>query len=202
MFMIGITGGTASGKTTTVEKIISHYGNDQVAILAQDAYYKSHEHLCFTDRSALNFDHPSAIDFDLLYKHLWLLKKGESIASPIYSFTKHLRTSKTKRISPKKILIVEGILIFHDRRIVKLLDLKVFLEASESIRLERRIERDCSERGRTEEEIKKRFQNTLKPMHNLYIEPSKKIADVVILNDKNSNDAFRSLLTCIPIENS
>lgn len=202
MFIIGITGGTASGKTTTVEKIISHYGNDQVAILAQDAYYKSHDHLSFTDRSALNFDHPSAIDFDLLYKHLWLLKKGESIASPIYSFAKHLRTSKTKRVSPKKILIVEGILIFHDRRIAKLLDLKVFLEASESIRLERRIERDCSERGRTEEEIKKRFQNTLKPMHNLYIEPSKKIADVVILNDKNSNDAFRSLLTCIPIENS
>lgn len=199
MFTIGITGGTASGKTTLVKKAIAHYGSDHISILSQDAYYKSNEKLCFEDRTKLNFDHPNSIDFDLLYTHLLSLKKGESIPSPVYSFKKHRRTSKTQLVSPKKILIVEGILVLHDKRIVKLLDLKVFMEASEKVRLERRIYRDHLERGRTEDEVKNRFQNTLKPMHILYIEPSKGIADILIQNDRNNNDAFHVLLNSIPL---
>ncbi len=198
MFTIGITGGTASGKTTLVEKAVAHYGSERVAVLSQDAYYKSNDKLSFKKRSKLNFDHPNAFDFDLLYAHLLSLKKGISIHAPMYSFTKHQRTSKTQLISPKKILMVEGILILHDKRIVELLDLKVFMEAPEKVRLARRIHRDHLERGRTEADVKNRFQKTLKPMHILYIEPSKAIADIVIQNDSNKNDAFHVLLNSIP----
>jgi uridine kinase len=199
MFTIGITGGTASGKTTLVKKVIAHYGSNHVSVLSQDAYYKSNEKLCFEDRAKLNFDHPNSIDFDLLYTHLLSLKKGESIASPVYSFKKHRRTTKKHLVSPKKILILEGILVLHDKRIVKLLDMKVFMEASEKVRLQRRIDRDHLERGRTKDQVKNRFQNTLKPMHILYIEPSKRIADILIQNDKNNNDAFHVLLNSIPL---
>jgi len=198
MFTIGITGGTASGKTTLVKKAIAHFGKEHAQVLSQDAYYKINEWLNLEERAKLNFDHPSAIDFDLLHTHLSSLIQGKSIHAPIYSFTKHQRTHETQLISPKKILLVEGIHVLYDKRIVGLLDLKVFLEAPENVRLKRRIHRDLLERGRTENEVKNRFQNTLKPMHILYIEPAKSIADIRIQNEKNIDDALRILLNSIP----
>jgi len=197
MLIIGISGGTGSGKTTLANNILQTTKTTDIVFISQDAYYKDTSHLTFNKRAQINFDHPNAIDFDLLIKHIHALKSNQHIEQPIYSFIEHNRTNKTKTIQPKKIIIIEGILIFYNPTLRDLCDVKIFVEADDDIRLIRRINRDINERGRDIEEVLNRYQNTLKPMHNKFIEPSKSYADVIIPYNKSNHVALRFLKSLI-----
>jgi uridine kinase len=197
MFIIGITGGTGSGKTTLVSKLTAHFKEEQLSVISQDSYYKKTDNLSEEERIALNFDHPNAIDFDLLSKQLQQLKNKETIAQPIYSFLTHNRTLETKKTTPRKIIIVEGILIFNDKRILDLFDLTIFVDADANKRLKRRIKRDAEERGRSREEVTTRYQATLKPMHDLYIEPFKKSADFIFDNTMSNTSIPKEIFDII-----
>ena len=186
MLTIGVYGGTGSGKTTIVEKIVSEFPSSDIQVISQDSYYKDNSDLSFEERCGLNFDHPDAIDFELLYQHVLALKNGETIQQPVYSFQTHNRTAETISISPKKILIIEGILILNYPKLRSFFDLKVFVDARSDMRMERRVSRDISERGRTPEEVLKRYMKTLKPMNQQFIEPMKIHADFIIENHKNA----------------
>jgi uridine kinase len=187
MIIIGVFGGTGSGKTTIVNQIVSDFNTSDIQVISQDAYYKDNSNITYEARCLLNFDHPEAIDFELLYQHLSALKNGETIEQPVYNFKTHNRTDKTLEISPKKILILEGILIMNYPKLRSLLDLKVFIDTNSDMRMERRVNRDISERGRTPKEVMDRYINTLKPMHDQFIEPMKIHADVVIENHENAS---------------
>ena len=187
MIIIGVFGGTGSGKTTIVNQIVSDFNASDIQVISQDAYYKDNSNITYDARCLLNFDHPEAIDFELLYQHLSALKNGETIEQPVYNFKTHNRTDKTLEISPKKILILEGILIMNYPRLRSLLDLKVFIDTNSDMRMERRVNRDISERGRTPKEVMDRYLNTLKPMHDQFIEPMKIHADMVIENHENAS---------------
>jgi uridine kinase len=187
MIIIGVFGGTGSGKTTIVNQIVSDFNASDIQVISQDAYYKDNSNITYEARCLLNFDHPEAIDFELLYQHLSALKNGETIEQPVYNFKTHNRTDKTLEISPKKILILEGILIMNYPKLRSLLDLKVFIDTNSDMRMERRVNRDISERGRTPKEVMDRYINTLKPMHDQFIEPMKIHADVVIENHENAS---------------
>ncbi len=197
MFIIGIAGGTGSGKTTVVNKIISELGTDDIGVIYQDSYYVDLSHLTLDERKVFNFDHPRAIDFDLLYRHLTDLKKGKSIQQPVYSFIRYNRTKDTVSVHPKKVMIVEGILIFTDQRVRELFDLKIYVHADSDERLIRRIRRDVAERGRTVEEVLNRYQTTLKPMHEQFIEPTKVFADIIIPNDRRNETAIEVIKSVI-----
>ncbi len=186
MITIGVYGGTGSGKTTIVAQIVSEFPTSEIQVISQDSYYKDNSDISFEERCALNFDHPDAIDFELLCKHIRALKNGETIAQPIYSFKTHNRTGETVSVSPKKILIVEGILILNYPKLRSMFDLKVYVDANSDMRMERRVSRDITERGRTPEEVLSRYIKTLKPMHQQFIEPMKVHADVVIENHQNN----------------
>lgn len=187
MIIIGVFGGTGSGKTTIVNQIVSDFNTSDIQVISQDAYYKDNSNITYEARCLLNFDHPEAIDFELLYQHLSALKNGETIEQPVYNFKTHNRTDKTLEISPKKILILEGILIMNYPKLRSLLDLKVFIDTNSDMRMERRVNRDISERGRTPKEVMDRYINTLKPMHDQFIEPMKIHADMVIENHENAS---------------
>jgi uridine kinase len=187
MIIIGVFGGTGSGKTTIVNQIVSDFNTSDIQVISQDAYYKDNSNITYDARCLLNFDHPEAIDFELLYQHLSALKNGETIEQPVYNFKTHNRTDKTLEISPKKILILEGILIMNYPKLRSLLDLKVFIDTNSDMRMERRVNRDISERGRTPKEVMDRYLNTLKPMHDQFIEPMKIHADMVIENHENAS---------------
>ena len=187
MIIIGVFGGTGSGKTTIVNQIISNFNASDIQVISQDAYYKDNSSISYEERCLLNFDHPEAIDFELLFKHLRALKNGENIQQPIYNFETHNRTNKTYLISPKKILILEGILIMNYPKLRSFLDLKVFIDTNSDMRMERRVSRDILERGRTVKEVMDRYLNTLKPMHNQFIEPMKIHADIVVENHENTS---------------
>lgn len=178
--IIGIAGGTGSGKTTVVNKIVQSIKNNSVAVLAQDAYYKDNKHLSFEERSKINYDHPNSIDFDLLLEQLKDLKAGRSIEQPIYSYNRHARKEDYKVIYPKDVLIVEGILVFTNKELRELCDIKLFVHTDSDDRLVRRIRRDIAERGRDIEEVLDRYEKTLKPMHQQFIEPTMQYADVII----------------------
>ena len=180
MLIIGIAGGTGSGKTTVVSQIIEELPRDEVCVISQDSYYKDTSHLLFDERAKINFDHPKAIDFELLVKHLKELKKGNAIEQPIYSFVEHNRTGNTITTYPRKVIIVEGILILTNPEIRKLFDINIFVHADSDERLIRRLKRDMAERGRDLEEVLNRYQTTLKPMHQQFIEPTKEYADIII----------------------
>lgn len=184
MLIIGIGGGTGSGKTTVVNRIISESPQGEVTIISQDSYYKDLSHLDYESRSKVNFDHPNSIDFKLLCGHLAQLRKGEPIEQPVYSFVEHNRTDDTVTTHPKKVIVVEGILILTDPIIRHLFDIKIFVHADSDERLIRRLKRDISERGRDLEEVLSRYQNTLKPMHQQFIEPTKEFADIIIPNNR------------------
>jgi uridine kinase len=186
MLIIGIYGGTGSGKTTIVNMIASHFSSNDIEIISQDSYYKDNSDISYEDRCKLNFDHPDAIDFNLLYKHLKKLRKGETVEQPIYDFKIHNRLKKTIQIKPKKILILEGILIMCHAEIRSIFDLKIFINANSKTRMERRIKRDIVERGRSRDEVLKRYIETLKPMHEKFIEPSKIYANYIIENQFNN----------------
>lgn len=186
MITIGVYGGTGSGKTTIVSKIVSEFPTNEIQVISQDSYYKDTSHLTFEERCALNFDHPDAIDFPLLYQHVNSLKNGENIEQPVYSFETHNRTKETVTVVSKKILIIEGILILNYPKLRSLFDLKIFIDADSDMRMERRVSRDISERGRTPEEVLNRYLNTLKPMHKQFIEPMKVHADITLENHQNT----------------
>lgn len=193
--IIGIAGGTGSGKTSVANLIVEDLmkSNIDVVLLEQDSYYKSNSHLDFLDRTKLNYDHPDSIDFDLLIKHLIDLKNDKSINKPNYDFTTHLRTSKVETISSKEVIIVEGILLFIIPELRNLFNVKVFVDADDDIRLLRRIERDMQERKRDLQSIKDQYLLTVKPMHNEFVEPSKRYADIIIPRGKENEIAIKML---------
>lgn len=190
MLIIGIAGGTGSGKTTVVHQIMNELPETEVGVLSQDSYYKENNNLSYEERALVNFDHPRAIDFELLVKHLQDLKKGKTIEQPVYSFITHNRTEDTIITHPRKVMIVEGILILTNPELRDLFDVKVFVHADSDERLIRRLKRDIAERGRDMEEVLNRYQTTLKPMHQQFIEPTKAYADIIIPNDKYNTVAI------------
>lgn len=190
MLIIGIAGGTACGKTTVVNQLLEELSKDQVNLISQDSYYKDNSHLSYEERCAINFDHPNSIDFPMLCQHVQHLKMGQSVDQPIYSFEEHNRTGQTLRTEPSAVLIIEGILVLTDPQLRDLLDIKLFVHADADERLIRRIKRDTLERGRDLTEILNRYQSTLKPMHDEFIEPSKVHADIIIPNNNHNTVAI------------
>ncbi|MBT4916093.1 MAG: uridine kinase [Formosa sp.] len=197
MLIIGIGGGTGSGKTTVVNQIISEFPKGEVQVISQDSYYKDTSHLSFEDRCKINFDHPQSIDFQLLETHLKDLKKGKSINQPVYSFKTHNRTGDTTLTEPKKVIIVEGILILSNTQLRTILDVKIFVHADSDERLIRRLKRDMAERGRDLDEVLDRYQTTLKPMHQQFIEPMKAYADIIIPNNNYNSVAVNVVKSII-----
>ena len=190
MLIIGIAGGTGSGKTTVVHQIMNELPETEVGIISQDSYYKENHNLSFEERSLINFDHPRAIDFELLVSHLKELKAGNNINQPVYSFVTHNRTDDTVFTHPRKVMIVEGILILANAELRELFDVKIYVHADSDERLIRRLRRDIAERGRDMDEVLSRYQTTLKPMHEQFIEPTKAFADIIIPNDKYNTVAI------------
>ncbi|BAO56490.1 uridine kinase [Nonlabens marinus] len=180
MLILGIAGGTGSGKTTVVSQVAHEYPDSDVTVISQDSYYKDTSHLTYEERVKINFDHPSSIDFDLLKEHLHQLREGKTIDQPVYSFVEHNRTSEIVKTAPSNVVIVEGILILTQPEIRNLFDIKVYIDCDSDERLIRRLKRDISDRGRDLDEVLDRYQTTLKPMHQQFIEPTKAYADVII----------------------
>lgn len=197
MLVIGIAGGTGSGKTTVVNQILNELPADEVCVISQDSYYKETKDLSYQERTKINFDHPKAIDFELLVKHVLELRKGAVIQQPVYSFVTHNRTEDTLNTHPRKVVIVEGILIFNSKELRDLFDIKIFVHADADERLIRRVRRDIEERGRDINEVLTRYQNTLKPMHQQFIEPTKNYADIIIPNDRYNTVAVDIVRTVI-----
>lgn len=179
ILVIGIAGGTGSGKTTLMNNLITEFAGS-VTVLSHDNYYKRHDELTYEERCRLNYDEPAALETDLMARHLDCLRRGEAIDCPVYDFTVHNRSDETIRISPEKVIIVEGILIFENKELRDLMDIKVFVDTDADVRLCRRILRDVEKRGRTLESVVDQYQTTVKPMHEQYVEPSKKFADIII----------------------
>lgn len=197
MLIIGIAGGTGSGKTTVVNNILRSLNAEDVLVISQDNYYRDHNDLSFEEREKINFDHPRSIDFELLTEHVTKLKNGESIEQPVYSFITHSRKDETILTHPKSVIIVEGILVFTNTALRDLFDVKIFVHADADERLIRRIRRDIQERGRDLDEVLGRYQKTLKPMHEQFIEPSKTHADIIVPNMKKKNEVAIKLLSTL-----
>ena len=179
ILVIGIAGGTGSGKTTLMNNIMTRF-EGMVTVLSHDNYYKRHDELTFEERSALNYDEPNAIETSLMVEHLMQLRGGHAIDCPVYDFTRHNRSDETIRLEPKPVIIVEGILIFENEPLRNLMDIRLFVDTDADARLCRRIKRDVTKRGRTLESVLAQYQATVKPMHEKYVEPSKKYANLVI----------------------
>ena len=178
--VIGIAGGSGSGKTTVAQEILNRVGTDRIAFLQHDSYYKDLSGLPPGLRSELNFDHPNSLESELLTEHILSLREGRAVDVPIYNFSTHSRTSQTFTVAPHRVILVEGILIFVDASLRKLFDIKIFVDTDADIRFIRRLQRDISERGRTTESVIKQYQATVRPMHLEFVEPSKRYADVII----------------------
>ena len=179
ILVIGIAGGTGSGKTTLMNNIMTEF-EGMVTVLSHDNYYKRHDELTFEERSGLNYDEPNAIETSLMVEHLIQLRNGQAIDCPVYDFTRHNRSDETIRLEPKPVIIVEGILIFENEPLRQLMDIRLFVDTDADVRLCRRIKRDVTKRGRTLESVLAQYQATVKPMHEKYVEPSKKYANLVI----------------------
>lgn len=190
MLIIGIAGGTGSGKTTVVRKILERLPAGEVVVLPQDSYYKDSSHLPLEERLEINFDHPDSIEWELLTKHIDELKKGNSIEQPIYSYLTCTRAEETIPVKPCKVVIVEGILILTSSKLRKTLDLKVFVDADADDRLIRVINRDIVERGRSVNKVMERYEHTVKPMHLQFIEPTKRFADLIVPQGGNNHIAI------------
>ena len=176
---IGIAGGTGSGKTTITRRLLQRFP-DSVSVVYHDNYYKAHNDMSYEQRSALNYDHPDAFDTALMVRDIAALRRGEEIRCPVYDYTVHNRSEKTVLVKPAPVVIVEGILIFEDRRICDLLDIKIFVDTDADVRILRRIVRDVRDRGRSLESVVDQYLTTVKPMHEMYVEPSKRNADIII----------------------
>ena len=177
--VIGIAGGTGSGKTTLMKNLITRFGGE-VTVLSHDNYYRRHDELPLEERSRLNYDEPAALETDLMARHLELLRQGQAIDCPVYDFSAHNRSDETVRVEPQPVIIVEGILIFENKALRELMDIRIFVDTDADIRLCRRIKRDVNKRGRTLESVLTQYQQTVKPMHEKYVEPSKHFADIVV----------------------
>ena len=178
--VIGVAGGTGSGKSTLVKRLQEAFCNDDVATLCHDYYYKAHPELTYEERTKLNYDHPQAFDTDMFVEHIKALKNNTPINRPVYSFVEHNRTAESVPVKPSKVIIIDGILIFENKELRDLMDIKVFVDTDADLRLARRILRDVRERGRSMESVINQYTNTVKPMHEEFVEPSKKYADVII----------------------
>ncbi|MBD0849913.1 uridine kinase [Maribacter arenosus] len=198
MLIIGIAGGTGCGKTTVVNQIINELPTDEVGVISQDSYYNDLTHLPLIERKKTNFDHPKSIDFTLMEEHLTALKSGQSVQQPVYSFVDCNRTQNTVETHARKVMIVEGILIMTNPKIREMLDIKIFVHADSDERLIRRLKRDVNERGWNLDETLDKYQSTLKPMHDQFIEPTKEYADIIIPNNKYNTvavDIVRTIIT-------
>jgi len=195
--IVGICGGTGSGKTTVAQRIVEAIGEDKALLLAQDAYYKDRSHLAFEKRVEFNFDHPDSIDSDLITEHLARLKGGEPIAQPVYDFTRHVRKPETRLVEPRPVIIVEGILIFANEKLRCHFDLKVFVDADADIRFIRRLRRDLLSRGRTLDSVVQQYLQSVRPMHSQFVEPSKRHADIILPEGGESPAAMNFLIRVI-----
>jgi uridine kinase len=196
-FVIGVAGGSGSGKTTVVRRIVDSLGPEQVTLLDHDRYYRDRNDLRLEERAALNYDHPDALETDLLVQHVRALKGGTPVNVPQYDFTRHARLSETEVFQPRRALIVEGILVFTDAALRELMDIKVFVDTDSDTRFIRRLQRDVAERGRTMESVIDQYQTTVKPMHLEFVEPSKRYADVIIPLGGHNTVAVDLLLTML-----
>lgn len=194
--VIGVAGGTGSGKSTLVKRLQEAFKGDDVVTLCHDYYYKAHPELSYEERTKLNYDHPQSFDTDMLVEHIKALKNNVPIEHPVYSFVDHNRTSETVPVKPSKVIIVDGILIFEHRELRELMDIKVFVDTDADIRLARRILRDVRERGRSMESVITQYTTTVKPMHEEFVEPSKRYADVII-----PEGGFNSVAVAMLIQN-
>ena len=179
ILVIGIAGGSGSGKTTLLKNLVDSFA-ENVTVLSHDNYYKRHDDLTYDQRCQLNYDEPAALETDLMARHLDELRKGNAIDCPVYDFTQHNRSNETIHIVPKKVIIVEGILIFENKPLRDLMDVRIFVDTDADVRLCRRIARDVRERGRSLESVLSQYQDTVKPMHEMYVEPSKKHAHIIV----------------------
>ncbi|QVK19388.1 uridine kinase [Mycoplasmatota bacterium] len=195
--IIGIAGGTASGKTTVTKNIAENFKKEHVSVIRHDDYYKDQSHLTFEERLQTNYDHPFSLDNELLYQHLGILLKGESIQKPTYDFTVHTRAKLTELIEPTNIIILEGILIFEDVKLRDLMDIKIYVDIDDDIRFIRRLLRDTKERNRKIESVVSQYLNTVKPMHNQFVEPYKRYADLIIPEGGNNKVAIDIIVSKI-----
>jgi uridine kinase len=196
-FVIGVAGGSGSGKTTVVSRIVDSLGLDQVTLLQHDRYYRDRNDLRLEERAALNYDHPHSLETDLLVRHVRDLKNGRAVEVPQYDFTRHARLAETETFLPRRALIIEGILIFADAPLRDLMDIKVFVDTDSDTRFIRRLQRDVAERGRTMESVIDQYQSTVKPMHLEFVEPSKRYADVIVPLGGHNAVAIELLLTML-----
>ena len=196
ILVIGIAGGTGSGKSTLTKQLVNHFG-DQITVLKHDDYYKAHDEMTYEERTHLNYHHPNAFDTDLMLQHLRQLKKGEPINCPIYDYTVHNRSRNFQVIYPTNVIIVEGILIFENKELCKEMDIKIFVDTDADIRFIRRLKRDIEERGRSIDSVCNQYLETVRPMHEQFVEPSKKYAHIIIPEGGNNTVAIDLLITKI-----
>ena len=193
ILVIGIAGGSGSGKTTLMKNLIAEFG-ESATVISHDNYYKRHDELTYEERCKLNYDEPAAFDTDLMVRQLEMLRAGQAIDCPVYDFTVHNRSDETVRIAPAKVIIVEGILIFASPELRELMDIRIFVDTDADVRLCRRIQRDVNKRGRSLESVLTQYQDTVKPMHELYVEPSKKFANLIVPDGGKNTVALEMII--------
>ena len=196
ILVIGIAGGSGSGKTTLMNNIVTRFA-DNITVLSHDSYYKRHDDMTYEERCQLNYDEPAALETELMVQHLDQLRSGQAIDCPVYDFTVHNRSDETTRIEPRKVIIVEGILIFEDPDLRDLMDIRIFVDTDADIRLCRRVKRDVNKRGRTLESVLSQYQQTVKPMYERYVEPSKKYAHILVPEGGKNAVALELLMNLI-----
>jgi len=197
MLILGIAGGTGCGKTTVVNQIVEQLPKDEVGVISQDSYYNDLSHMRREERTKINFDHPNSIDFNLLIEHIDQLREGKTVDTPIYSFVEETRMKETIPTPPRKVMIVEGILVLSNPRLRDMFDIKIFVHADSDERLIRRLQRDTKERGHDLDKVLTRYQTAVKPMHLQFIEPSKEFADIIIPNNRYNTVAVDVVRTII-----
>lgn len=193
IIVIGIAGGTGSGKTTITRKIVQHFGGE-VSVIYHDNYYKAHHNMSYTERTKLNYDHPNAFDTELLIEDLKKLRRGMAVQCPTYDYTVHDRSDRTVTVKPSKVIVVEGILIFQSIELCKLMDIKIYVDTDADVRILRRIVRDVRDRGRSLESVVNQYLTTVKPMHEQFVEPSKRKADIIIPEGGHNQVALEMVL--------
>ncbi|MFB6247164.1 MAG: uridine kinase [Salinibacter sp.] len=195
--VIGIAGGSGSGKTTVLQRIIREFGADPIAVLDHDAYYHDLSHLSPEERAQFNFDHPDALETDLMREHLDRLVEGTAVEKPVYDFTTHTRRDETETVEPRPVIIIEGILVLAESMLEERMDIKIYVDAADDIRLMRRIRRDIQERGRSIEGILRQYERTVRPMHLEFVEPSKRAADIIIPRGGHNRVAIQMVMSRI-----
>ena len=192
--IIGIAGGTGSGKSTLAYKLKAAFCDEDVIIMCHDDYYKAHDDMTYEERAKLNFDHPNAFETELLVTHLKQLREGKSVMRPVYSFVEHTRTGEQVQVNPAKVIILEGIMIFEDKTLRDMMDMKVFVDTDADVRIHRRLVRDVKERGRDLDSVVNQYLTTVKPMHDQFVEPNKKYADIIVPEGGHNQVALHMLI--------